>query len=154
MDFIITNIDIWHIQKKKTSRVFFTGDFIILFTAGSVLQNECEVLFLCISSWIKTNKTIVNVYVYIMRFSVCCQISAPQANAAGLGPITRPIWKTSRNNTIILPWRKSDNYIIILTFRCFPLWICSISLVWWKIWVKFYLSNYDKKHITSLNIVT
>jgi len=28
--------------------------------------------------------------------------AAPQANTAGLGPITRPIRKTSRNNTILL----------------------------------------------------
>ena len=28
--------------------------------------------------------------------------AAPQANTAGLGPIIRPIWKTSRNNTILL----------------------------------------------------
>ena len=27
--------------------------------------------------------------------------AAPQANTAGLGPITRPIWKASRNNTIV-----------------------------------------------------
>ena len=31
VDFMLTNIDIWHIQNKKTSRVFFTGDFIGFF---------------------------------------------------------------------------------------------------------------------------
>ena len=30
-----------------------------------------------------------------------CLSAAPQANAAGLGPMTRPIWKTSRNDTFI-----------------------------------------------------
>ena len=37
--------------------------------------------------------------------------AAPQANTAGLGPITRPIWKTSRNNTIIF-------HICLCSFNC------------------------------------
>jgi hypothetical protein len=32
-----------------------------------------------------------------------------QANTAGLGPITRPIWKTSRNDTIVLCEARNDH---------------------------------------------
>ena len=41
----------------------------------------------------------------------------PQANTAGLGHITKPIWKTSRNNTILFFFdiTKNEYEIIIIS---------------------------------------
>ena len=48
--------------------------------------------------------------------NLCWRSAAPQANTADLGPITRPIWKTSCNNTIVLEIRgKRRSYELMQT---------------------------------------
>jgi hypothetical protein len=46
---------------------------------------------------------------------------APKANTADRGPMTRPIWKTSRNNTIIFTFQTGSLHMTLM-MSC---WLCS-----------------------------